>query len=98
MTTITIHSKQAEQANEATWTGEVELQAPADKTTGRLSEIFRLFNRVEEADCERLAALGYELPSLSVGDLIELDGHTWRVAPVGFQLQGGLTEALGGGS
>jgi hypothetical protein len=47
--------------------------------------IFRLFNRVDEGDNERLEAWGYRLPSLSVGDVIEYDGRAWKVDDFGFQ-------------
>lgn len=47
--------------------------------------LFRYFNRVDQADVDRLEDVGYALPSLSVGDLLAWDGHTWRVALVGFE-------------
>jgi hypothetical protein len=76
------------------WEGEVDL-APFATTvsysTGETRELplpeaaFRFFNRVEEADVKRLEEIGYDLPSLSVGDFVEIDGRTWEVAPVGFE-------------
>jgi hypothetical protein len=50
-----------------------------------LEGIFRFFNRVEPGDGERLEALGYDLPSLSTGDLVTVGGKRWRVASVGFE-------------
>lgn len=61
-----------------TWEGDVARMS--------LEEIFRFFNRVEFADGERLEEIGYDLPSLSVGDIVTIDGdEQWRVAPVGFE-------------
>jgi hypothetical protein len=60
-----------------TWEGEVPQMGP--------EEIFRFFNRVDKPDSDRLAGLGYELPSMSVGDIITIDGMLqYRVDPVGF--------------
>lgn len=50
-----------------------------------LEGIFRFFNRVTEDDGERLERLGYLMPSLSVDDLVTMNGETFRVAPVGFE-------------
>lgn len=47
--------------------------------------IFRFFNRVDEADSDRLAEIGFNLPSLSVGDLISWGARTWRVSGAGFE-------------
>jgi hypothetical protein len=63
-----------------TWEGEIPL--PTDRS--RLEAIFRFFNRVEDADADRLATIGYRLPSLSVADKIVLDGRTYEVDAVGF--------------
>ena len=49
-----------------------------------LNRIFRALNRVDDGDHERMAAIGYLLPSLSVGDLVSFQGTTWRVDSVGF--------------
>lgn len=87
MTTITIYSHYAAEPGWAaatgvanpTWTGQV---ADAD-----LNAIFRAFNRVDDDDSARLVALGYRLPSLSVGDVITLPGDPpahHLVAPFGF--------------
>lgn len=60
-----------------TWTGDVP--APFSNET-----LFRLFNRVTEADATRLEAWGYTLPSLSVGDTVTWGGETFRVENIGF--------------
>ena len=68
----------------------VEIYSPGADTSGRLGPviwsgrvpngdpeaIFRFFNRVDAADAERLRAIGYRLPSLSVGDIISYTGKT----------------------
>lgn len=46
--------------------------------------LFRFFNRVDEADCARLDALGYKLPSLSAGDFITWGEKTYKVRGIGF--------------
>lgn len=46
--------------------------------------LFRYFNRVDEGDNDRLHDIGYDLPSLSVGDLLHWGGKTHRVAGIGF--------------
>jgi hypothetical protein len=48
-------------------------------------QLFRFFNRVDEPDVDRLEALGFDLPSLSVGDLLHWGSKTWRVAGAGFE-------------
>jgi hypothetical protein len=84
MAEITIRSVMAERAEreETTWSGTLELTGTLDD---RLNQIFRAFNRVDYGDGERLEALGYRLPSLSVGDEVTIDGATFRVEPVGFE-------------
>jgi hypothetical protein len=76
-----------------TWEGQVDLTpytSYVSYQTGKRREVplteaaFRFFNRVERADERRLLDIGYDLPSLSVGDLLTLDGETWEVAPMGF--------------
>lgn len=85
---ITITSRMAEAANaalrpyggekypETTWTGDVP--------TFSLEEIFRMFNRVHYGDAERLERIGYQLPSLSMGDVVETPDGRFEVAAVGF--------------
>lgn len=77
--------------NSTTWQGWVDL--PENETDAeQLERIFRLFNRVTEEDVERLAAQGYELPSLSVGDQVTLSDpsastysvRAYQVAGTGF--------------
>lgn len=88
---VKIRSRMAEAGNRAprlswepepyiktTWEGEAPVETPEDA--------FRFFNVVEPGDDERLRALGYRLPSLSVGDEVTLDGTAYVVAPVGFLL------------
>lgn len=68
-----------------TWAGEAQIESPEDA--------FRYFNRVDEADVIRLDAMGYNLPSLSMGDYITLSrgdfhasrGDTYRVESIGFK-------------
>lgn len=48
-------------------------------------DIYRLFNRIDEADNTRLEHWGYMLPSLSVGDFVTWGGKTYGVAALGFQ-------------
>lgn len=68
---------------EEEWTGYAILEE--ETTERRLEEIFRQFNRVDEADVERLTGLGYRLPSLSVGDTVALEGRVYEVAGMGFK-------------
>lgn len=50
------------------------------------SFLFRFFNRVEGDEDERqLELLGYDLPSLSMGDFITWGSRTFRVAAQGFE-------------
>lgn len=79
-----------------TWEGDVEISdeyqdAPGYEVCERL---FRVFNRVDEGDGPRLEAMGYRLPSMSVGDLVaywEPPASTqrhisyYRVGGLGFQ-------------
>jgi hypothetical protein len=63
------------------WEGDVDV--PGENP---LEAIFRLFNRVDDGDHERMAAIGYTLPSLSVNDHVTIDGQRWRCAPAGWEL------------
>jgi peptidoglycan hydrolase-like protein with peptidoglycan-binding domain len=66
------------------WEGEVDIPEG-----DALEHIFRQFNRVTDADAERMEAQGYRLPSLSVGDQVEIGGRRYRVASMGFtEVQG----------
>jgi hypothetical protein len=49
------------------------------------SAIFRMFNRVDEEDVAFLEKIGYDLPSLSVGDLIVYEGKAFKVMVNGFK-------------
>jgi hypothetical protein len=76
-----------------TWQGEVDLpRVPAERASENLELLFRLFNRVDERDTTRLDDIGYTLPSMSVGDRVEVDGVAWRVEPLGFERE---TDDLG---
>lgn len=50
-----------------------------------MEHVFRYFNRVDEADVIRLKSVGYELPSLSSGDFVQVDGEFWLCGNVGWQ-------------
>src|SRR5215472_5429647 len=50
------------------------------------NSLFRLFNRVEWEDGERLEEWGYRLPSLSMGDRIEHSGLVWVIEGTGYSL------------
>lgn len=65
------------------WTGDAPISRfKADWE--KLEAIFRFFNRVDDGDHERMAAVGYLLPSLSVGDKVLMAGQWWDVAVAGF--------------
>lgn len=82
---IEIYSKMADSpeyrietgGREPVWSGELD-------DLRDLEDAFRYFNRVDEADCERLERIGYKLPSLSVGDIVTVDGNHHVVASMGF--------------
>jgi hypothetical protein len=64
------------------WAGQIP-DPPEDSDV--LGYVWRYFNRVDDGDEARLAAIGYDLPSLSVDDVVELDGGLrFRVAMLGF--------------
>lgn len=71
MTHVTVTS-----VTRRTWTGE----APVTTAEGA----FRYFNRVDEVDGIRLERIGYDLPSMSVGDIVTLDGRSYRCESMGF--------------
>jgi hypothetical protein len=68
------------------WEGDVVLPTTGESVEHVLEVVFRLFNRVDEGDGEKLAAIGYTLPSLSVGDHVTVFGQRWHCAPVGWEL------------
>jgi hypothetical protein len=49
------------------------------------SAVFRFFTLVDERDSDRLERLGYQLPSLSVGDLVTIVGVPLIVAAASFE-------------
>lgn len=56
-----------------------------EKADAEINErIFRFFNRVDSLDEEKLEAVGYRLPSLSVGDIVTWGGKAFRVEGHGF--------------
>lgn len=63
------------------WRGSLEL--PSDDQAA-LGKIFRLFNRVDDEDIDRLEKIGYRLPSLSVGDRVDLDSARYWANSVGW--------------
>lgn len=69
--------------NECYWRGGISVD---DKNTNaEVNEhIFRKFNRVDEEDAAYLDKIGYELPSLSVGDVIVYGGNAFIVKTTGF--------------
>lgn len=70
--------------DDQTWEGDVDL---AGLTVAEaLERIFRQFNRVDDSDCARLLKLGYNLPSLSVGDIVTITDVRWRCASLGWEL------------
>jgi hypothetical protein len=57
------------------WSGEIP--APElDAAELPLEWVFRYFNRVDDGDHDRLLGIGYDLPSLSEGDVVTLAGTT----------------------
>lgn len=75
---LTIHSH----FTGASWAGEIPDPASEDAP---LEYVFRQFNRVVQEDADRLESWGYNLPSLSVGDHVELDGTMYVCAPLGWR-------------
>jgi len=73
----------ADGLNDCFWRGDVELED--GDPSFQAEQVFRLFNRVSDADVKRLAKIVYELPSLSVGDLIVFSGHAFRIETSGFK-------------
>ncbi len=63
------------------WQGELEL--PEDDQEA-LTRISRLFSRVNEEDITRLEEIGYRLPSISVGDRVDLDNERYWANDVGW--------------
>ena len=93
---FSIHAAISGKPSGTTWRGEFPVgHSGHDGET--LERIFRFLNRVEDGDHERMEAVGYTMPSLSVGDYVTLHldepgplgpiprPQTWRVASVGFE-------------
>ena len=76
------------------WDEGICVESGHQESTGEqiCERIFRLLNRVDEGDHERMAALGYVLPSLSVGDFVSFGGTTYRCDSVGFTLLTGTEQ------
>ena len=81
------------------WHGDVELPEGAhlrpreEWSDEAINEyLFRYFNRVDEEDGDRLKDADFELPSMSVGDLLHWGSKTWRVSGTGFELLTGSDE------
>lgn len=89
---VSIHAALTEGRPSILWVGEITEKDlsevaghPVDLDPASVNEaLFRYFNRVDEADNDRLEDIGYTLPSLSVGDLVHWGGLTYRIAGVGF--------------
>ena len=81
---LTIISMMAAAAgrNNCYWRGFCEV---VGDTNAEVNEhIFRMFNRVDEEDTVYLEEIGYDLPSLSVGDVIVYGGNAFIVKTTGF--------------
>jgi hypothetical protein len=71
------------------WSGDVNLNGQTSDSV--LEHIFRLFNRVSDEDASRLAKWDYKLPSLSVGDIVTMEGNHYLVCGMGFKKVGSET-------
>jgi hypothetical protein len=70
------------------WSGDVDLTMDLGGMPNHaqpLEAIFRFFNRVTEDDGPRLESMGYFLPSLSVGDVVTMEGTHYLVCGSGFK-------------
>jgi hypothetical protein len=65
------------------WSGEIP-DPTGEAAHWPLEYIFRWFNRVDKDDEKRMRAVGYDLPSLSVGDVVTLDSVRWQCDVWGF--------------
>ena len=86
---IRIDSKWAQegglQLDQCHWEGTIRVPEGAS-ASAILDIVFRLFNRVDDDDVQRLRYIGYNLPSLTAGDLVTFAGNTWRCASVGWEM------------
>lgn len=64
------------------WNGIIPMPDVDDE--GKLEFIYRMFNRVDQRDCDNLDALGYKLPSMGTGDSVTFDGKTYVCESVGW--------------
>lgn len=93
---FSIHAAVSGMPSGTTWRGECPV-GHSGHNLETLERIYRFFNRVDEGDHEAMEAVGYTMPSLSMGDFVTLHLHengpkgpverpfTWRVASVGFE-------------
>lgn len=65
------------------WEGEIP-DPTGEAKEWPLEYAFRWFNRVDDGDGERMASVGYDLPSMSVGDVVTIDGKRWQCDVHGF--------------
>lgn len=80
---VTVHSH----IDGRSWTSDVPQELIQDTAWYSVNDqLYRLFQRVDEASAERLASWGYMLPSLSAGDRLEYGNMIWLVESVGFEL------------
>lgn len=75
-------------AQDTTWKGDISLEGCLTQDD-MLNRIYRLLNRVDAFDVERMQEWGYELPSLSVGDYvtIHIEGLTTGSEVVTYQVK-----------
>jgi hypothetical protein len=68
------------------WEGEVDV--PSHYSVPECLEfLFRFFNRASDEDNDRLEKIGFKQPSMSVGDMITLEGvQNYKVINTGFKL------------
>src|SRR3954451_19528413 len=67
------------------WSGEISDTYSMGPSDEALERIFRHFNRVTDEDAERLQRMDYKLPSLSVGDIVTMEGTHYLVCGMGFK-------------
>jgi hypothetical protein len=78
---------------EVLWEGDVDIDSHITVLDGpvtdewRLDYLLRFFNRVDFEDTQRLEQIGYDLPSMSMGDEVEMDGVNWICSMAGWKRQ-----------
>lgn len=79
-----------------TWSGDAPIKMHENAYVV-LERVWRMFNRVDDADVRRLERMGYDLPSLSVGDRVTIEdagcSFTYVVENVGYSLVGENVES-----